>query len=135
MTYSVQPNDRFFQVFCSLPEREINPGPSVTFCSLVDLTEVEALREVAQAAGNRKYSYTALVIKAVAMALREFPYANRRIFRRFWLPFLRPRLVQFHAIDIGVAAARDLPGRESAAFVDVLRDADTRTLGEITEFL
>jgi hypothetical protein len=135
MNYTIAPRDRYFQTLCLLPEREIRPGLTVTFRSLVDLTQVEAIREAAKQGGIRKYSYTAFVVKALALALKDFPYANRRVFRSFWFPFLGPRLQIFHACDVAVAAERDLPGRESVAFVDVFRDAEQRPLAEITEWL
>jgi pyruvate/2-oxoglutarate dehydrogenase complex dihydrolipoamide acyltransferase (E2) component len=80
-------------------------------------------------------SYTALVIKAVALALREFPYANRRVCRRPWLPFGGPRLQSFSHIDIAVNVERDLPGAACATFADVLRDADQCSLAQITQWL
>jgi pyruvate/2-oxoglutarate dehydrogenase complex dihydrolipoamide acyltransferase (E2) component len=135
MSYTIEPRDRYFQVLCSLPEREIRPGPTVTFSSLVDLTQVEAVRAAAKHGENRKYSYTAFVVKALALALKDYPYANRRVFRRLWLPLVGPRLQKFHACDVAVAVERDLPGRESVAFVDVLRDADRRSLTEIMDQL
>jgi pyruvate/2-oxoglutarate dehydrogenase complex dihydrolipoamide acyltransferase (E2) component len=135
MAHTIEPRDRFFQTLCSIPEKEILPGPTVTFTSLVDLTQVEAVRDAARAAGQRKPSYTAFVAKAVALGLKEFPYANRRVFRRLWLPFLGPRLQKFHACDVAVAVERDMPGQENVAFVDVLREADQRSLEEITDWL
>src|SRR5262245_21473698 len=135
MSFTIEPKDRFFQTLCSLPEKEIRPGPAVAFTSLVDLTNVEALRSASGLSGKRKVSYTAFVVKAVALGLKEFPYANRRGFRRLGLPFLGPRLQRFQACDIAVAVERDVPGRESVAFVDVLRNADQRSLEEITDWL
>jgi len=44
-------------------------------------------------------------------------------------------LQRFHNVDISVAAERDMPGRESVAFFDVLRDADQHSLTEIGEWL
>src|ERR1700686_5008722 len=115
------PSNRFFHVFRKIPEFELLPGPTVTFISEVDLTELEQLR---QAAAEQKPSYTAFVIKALALALRDFPYANQRICRRAWLPFARARLQRFEHCDIAVAAERDVHGVESAAFVDIARDAN-----------
>jgi pyruvate/2-oxoglutarate dehydrogenase complex dihydrolipoamide acyltransferase (E2) component len=99
----------------------------------VDLTEVE--RERARESGGRKPSYTAFVVKAAAMAVRDFPYANRRVCRRPWLPFSGPRLQRFLHNDVAVACERDIPGAESIAFLDILRDADHLSLAEITKAL
>lgn len=126
--------NRFFRIFCALPEREIEAHVSVSFSSTVDLGAVEAVRAAAAGAGKRKPSYTAFVIKAVARALREYPYANRRVFRSPWRPG-GPWLHRFDQADITVAAERDVPGREYIAFVDVLRDADRQSLDEINAWL
>ena len=74
-------------------------------------------------------------MKAVGVVLRDFPYANRRVCRRPCLPFSGPRLQKFHHSDVAVACERDIPGAESIAFLDVLRDADRLSLAEITETL
>lgn len=129
---SLIPSNRFFQVLRKIPEFELRPGPTVTFVSEVDLSEVEQIRREAK---TQKSSYTAFVIRALALALREFPYANQRISRRVWLPFARARLQMFDHCDIAVAAERDIPGVESAAFVDIIRDANEKSLSEITTWL
>jgi pyruvate/2-oxoglutarate dehydrogenase complex dihydrolipoamide acyltransferase (E2) component len=131
--YQIEPKNRFFEALRSMAEYEIRPGNTVSFISEVDLTEIERLREAASDA--QKPSYTAFVVKAVALALRDFPYANRRVCRRAWLPFAGPRLQQFHRCDVAVASERDVPGTESAAFFDILRDADRLSMAEITSAL
>jgi pyruvate/2-oxoglutarate dehydrogenase complex dihydrolipoamide acyltransferase (E2) component len=98
----------------------------------VDLTQVDALR---RQAGDAAASYTAYVAKAVALALRDFPYANRRVCRppsRLWLAV---RLAAFHRCDVAIGAERDLPGAESVAFFDVFRDVDRMPVAEINEAL
>lgn len=126
------PNNRYFQVFRKIPEFELNSGVTVTFISEVDLTVIENIRKKF---GKSKPSYTAFVIKALSKALQEFPYANRRISRRIWVPFFKPRLQQFELLDIAVAAEMEIPGVESGAHVDVLRSVDKRNLTEITQWL
>jgi pyruvate/2-oxoglutarate dehydrogenase complex dihydrolipoamide acyltransferase (E2) component len=74
-------------------------------------------------------------VRALALALRDFPYANQRISRRIWLPLARARLQMFDHCDIAVAVERDIPGVESAAFVDIIRDANEKSLFEITMWL
>jgi pyruvate/2-oxoglutarate dehydrogenase complex dihydrolipoamide acyltransferase (E2) component len=129
--YSLLPAHPFFELTSGIVQHEISPGNTVSFISEVDLTEVEALR----ANSARKPSYTAFVAKAVALALREFPYANRRLVRRWWLPFSGFALQQFLDCDIAVACEREVAGAESAAFIDVLRQADARTLEETNAWL
>jgi pyruvate/2-oxoglutarate dehydrogenase complex dihydrolipoamide acyltransferase (E2) component len=130
--YDIVPNNKFFQANRAIVEYEMRPGNTVSFFSEVDLTQVERIR---REAGERRPSYTAFVAKAVATALKEFPYANRRICRRIWLPMLAPRLQQFHGCDIAVACERAIPGAEGVAFVDVLRDVDQLSLDTITSWL
>jgi pyruvate/2-oxoglutarate dehydrogenase complex dihydrolipoamide acyltransferase (E2) component len=125
-------SNRFFQVLRRIPEFELRPGPTVTFISEVDLSEVEEIRRDAK---KHKPSYTAFVVRALAFALRDFPYANQRISRRVWSPFARARLQVFDRCDIAVAAERDVPGVESGAFVDIIRQANEKSLSEITTWL
>lgn len=126
--------NRFFRIFCALPEREIVAHVSVSFSSTIDLSAIEAVRAEAARSGRCKPSYTAFVVKALASALREYPYANRKVFRSPWR-LGGPWLYNFSQIDITVAAERDVPGREYVAFVDVLREADGKSLDEINEWL
>lgn len=132
MSYEIEPNNRFFQANRTIVEAEIKPAHTVTFVSEVDLTEIEEVRAMA---GKEKPSYTAFVAKAVALALKEFPYANRRVMKRWWLPFFGPRLQKFEKIDVTVAAERDMPGIEYCAFADIIREADTKSLGDLTHWL
>lgn len=124
---------RFFRVLCALSDDDIKADVSVSFCSTIDLTAVEEIRAKAAALGGRKPSYTAFVVRAIAQALREFPYANRRVFRS---PLgLAPSLHAFASIDVAVAAERAMPGYEFVAFMDVMRKAETKSIDEINEWL
>lgn len=130
--YEIEPKNRYFEAIRAVADFELQPGPKVSFLGEVDLTQVEALRR--NATGSRP-SYTAFVAKAVALALSEFPYANRRVCRspgRLWLGW---RLQRFHHCDIAIASERDIPGAESVAFFDVFRDVDRQSLAELTESL
>jgi hypothetical protein len=127
MSYQLRGHDRFFDVNRKIAETELHPGHTVTFCSVVDMSEAVALRR----RRVPKPSYTALVVKAVALALAEHPYANQRVCPTW----LGPRLQRFEDVDVAVAAEQDSPGRESVAFVDVLRRADGQDLGAITTWL
>jgi pyruvate/2-oxoglutarate dehydrogenase complex dihydrolipoamide acyltransferase (E2) component len=130
--YEIEPKNKFSEATRAIVEYEIRPGNTVSFVAEIDLTAVERLRE---AAGGRKPSYTSFVVKAVALALRDFPYANRRVWRRPWLPLPGARLQKFSRCDVAVAVERDFPGSESTAFIDIVRDADRASLAEITEAL
>jgi pyruvate/2-oxoglutarate dehydrogenase complex dihydrolipoamide acyltransferase (E2) component len=135
MDYAILPNNKFMQAAREIVEHETNPAVTVELRSLVDLSAVEAVRNKAADGGGRKPSYTAFVIKAVALTLKEFPHANCRVFRRPWLPLLGPRLQAFRRVDIAVAAERQFPGMELISLVDIIRDADRKSLAEISEWL
>lgn len=130
--YEIEPRNRFYAANRSIVESEIRGGNTVTFLHEVDLTEIEQIRA---AAGEDRPSYTAFVAKAVAMAMKDFPYANRRIWSVPWLPFFRTRLQRFNRCDVAVACERNVPGIDVATFVDILRDADTKPLSEMTIWL
>jgi pyruvate/2-oxoglutarate dehydrogenase complex dihydrolipoamide acyltransferase (E2) component len=131
--YEIEPKNKYFEATRAIVEYEIRPGNTVSFTYETDLTQIERIR--ASAAGGRKPSYTSFIVKAVALALKDFPYANRRVSRRLWFPWLTPRLQKFHRQDVAVAVERDFPGAESTAFMDIVRDADEKSLVTITEAL
>lgn len=133
--FTIEPYSRFFAGIRSIADYEIRPKNTATFLNSVDLTSVEAVRAEATAAGRPKPSYTACVVKAVAIALREFPYANRRLWGWWWVPTFETRMQRFDRRDITVAVERNLPGVEVAVFSDVVRDADEHSLEAITERL
>lgn len=130
--YELEPKNRYFEAIRAVADFELRPGPTVSFLTEVDLTQVENLRRRSVGA---KPSYTAFVAKAVALALREFPYANRRVCRSPWRLWMGWRLQRFHRFDVAMASERDIPGAESVAFFDVFRDVDQRSLADLTESL
>ena len=78
--FQIEPRNKYFEATRAIVEYEIRPGNTVSFMTEVDLTGVELQRSHVTA--ERRPSYTAFVVKAVALALRDFPYANRRVCRR-----------------------------------------------------
>lgn len=122
----------FFEIVQSIVKTEIHPKNHVSFFKEVDLTQAESLRQKMDAADGRKPSYTAMVTKALAIALAEFPYANRRVHYNWWRGH---RIQQFENIDISVQAAMDGPDNEVATFADILRNADTQSLQSIKSWL
>ncbi len=133
MAYSIEPRNPFFSAIRSMSEYEIQPGNTVTFIAEVDLTAIEAMR--AAAGKDQRPSYTSFVAKAVAASLAEFPYANRRVFRRPWSILGGARLQKFDTTDIAVAAERNVPGSESATFVDIMRNVNAMSLRDINDWL
>ena len=127
---SVEPVRQFNRLNQSLVESEIDFGRTVHFIAEIDLTEIERVRDAAGSAALRP-TYTAFVAKAVALALLEFPYANRRLFRPLWLPFLS-YFQSFRGTDIAVAIERNIEGQAAVAYIEVLRDVHRQTLEELT---
>jgi pyruvate/2-oxoglutarate dehydrogenase complex dihydrolipoamide acyltransferase (E2) component len=130
--YEIEGRNKFSEATRAIVEYEIRPGNTVSFAAEVDLTEIERIRS---SSGLRKPSYTSFVVKAVALALRDFPYANRRVLRQPWGLPVGVRLQKFHRCDVAVAVERDFPGSEATAFIDMVRDADQSSLSDITEQL
>jgi pyruvate/2-oxoglutarate dehydrogenase complex dihydrolipoamide acyltransferase (E2) component len=112
----------------SMVEYEIDFSQTVSFISEVDLSEIEKLREKL---GVERPSYTAVVVKALALALKDFPYANQWIVRGRFFPLLKSRIQQFNHSDIAVATERDLPGVTNVASIDILRHAEDLPLSAI----
>lgn len=133
--YRMLPAHPFFDLMRMLVKHEIRMGDTVCFVSEVDLTGIEAARAAVQRAGGRKPGYTAFVLQALSRALREYPYANRRIHQPWGWPLRALRIQQFEGADIAVAVERNVPGAEVAAFIDILRDAETKNLAEIQAWL
>jgi pyruvate/2-oxoglutarate dehydrogenase complex dihydrolipoamide acyltransferase (E2) component len=131
--FQIEPKNKYFEAIRAMAEYEIRPGNTVSLLTEVDLSEVERLRS--RAPSGQRPSYTAFVVKAVALALRDFPYANRRVCRPPWLLWAGTRLQKFPRIDIAVAVERDFPGAESMVFIDIVRDADHLSLQAITDVL
>lgn len=109
----------------------LRPAYMVSVVSIADATALAAMRAEAVAAGRMAPSYTAMVIKAVAMTLDRHPEANRAI---LGLPFFK-RLVQFRNLDIAVAIEKNLPGLPGAAWAEPIRDSLEKPLEAITSEL
>lgn len=99
-------------------------APPVTLVAEVDMTSCVSLREqllpeVEKVYGTR-LTYTDLIVKAVARALREFPLMNSTV---------QDDEIVVHAdINIGVAVAV-----EDGLLVPVVKVADRKSLGEISK--
>lgn len=127
--------DKFMDANVSIVEFESRHVVGANFFAEVNLTQIERMRDASRASGARRPPYTAFVVKAVAKALAEHPYANARIFPRIpFLPLGRI-LVRFRRRDVAVAAERSGEGMEAVAFCDILRSADERPLDEVSGWL
>lgn len=97
--------------------------PRVTHCDDADITELERNRKQYNAGlkdGQPKLTITAIVVKAVAAALREFPMLNCSF------DAAREEIIYKDYIHLGIAV--DSP---RGLVVPVLRDADRKSLPQI----
>jgi pyruvate dehydrogenase E2 component (dihydrolipoamide acetyltransferase) len=88
-------------------------APHLTLGMEVDMTEASKLKT------SLKISYTDILVKATALALKKYPVMNSTL--------QNDRIVLRESINIGVAVARD-----EDLLVPVIHDADTRSLKEIS---
>jgi pyruvate dehydrogenase E2 component (dihydrolipoamide acetyltransferase) len=98
--------------------------PHITFTARVDMTGLNAARAElnthAQAAGLPKISVTALLVKAVAYALKRHPWLNSSL--------VGDEIRLRKEINVGVAVAL-----ETGLIVPVVRQADRKGLAELAE--
>ncbi len=107
------------------------PANMVTMFGEIDASGIERIRSRFREEGNRPPSYTAFVVKAAGLTMKQHPEANRAILGP---PFWR-RLVQFDSADIAVAIEKHLPYLPGNAFISPLRSADMCSLDELSETL
>lgn len=100
----------------------------VTLTSEVDATPMEEIREKAKVQGHVAPSFTAFVIRAVALTLRANPIANRAILGP---PFFK-KLYQFENTNISVAVEKGLKALPGQPFTVPLLHPETKSLEEIT---
>ena len=84
----------------------------------VDMAELVALREQLRAATEPLPSYNDFIVKAVALALREFPRVNGA--------YRDAELEEHSRVNVGIAVAA-----EDALVVPTIFDADRKSVGEI----
>lgn len=120
--YRVLPYDRWTAAMAFSVD-EVNRMNVVSFISLIDATSLATIRD--QGVDGMKPTYTALVIKAISLALREHPEMNRLVLGGLY----RHRLVQLRPVDAVVAVERDQGERVYSA---ILRDTDRMSVAEIT---
>ena len=93
--------------------------PDFTVEAEIDMEGAHGLRERWRVEGRSPLpSFNDLVVKAVALALREFPGLNAA--------YDEGKALRFSRINVGVAVAT-----EDALFVPTIFDADTRSVAEI----
>lgn len=125
--YKIIKSSPFLKVGHGLNKENLSDH-KVALLKEVDLSSVERIRRQAKAVGDQAPTYTAFLVKAISLALKEQPHANR-----VWLGLpLFKRLVQLNRVDITVAVERDSPGFEQAVFAGTICDSDEKGLPEIT---
>jgi pyruvate dehydrogenase E2 component (dihydrolipoamide acetyltransferase) len=90
----------------------------LTLTSHADVTALAGLRDVLHQRWQARISYTDLIVKAAALALREHPILNSTL--------LGEEIALHDAINIGVAVSLD-----QGLIVPVVREADKRSVLEI----
>ena len=98
--------------------------PHVTQHDLADITDLEAFRKQQSDGKGPKLTVTAFVLRACAVALREFPSFNSS------LDLANGKLILKRYYHIGVAV-----DTEGGLLVPVLRDVDTKHVRELGEEL
>jgi len=97
-------------------------APHITFTVRVDVSGFEQVRAQfnakAQATGQPRASVTALIVKAVAWALKRHPYLNSTLHG--------DEIHLLPEVNVGVAVAL-----EEGLIVPVVHDADRKSVGEI----
>ena len=117
----------FFPIMHGLNKENLSDH-KVAMVNEIDMSSVERLRARVEAETGVRPTYTAFVVKAISLALREHPTANRVPIG----PFFWKRIVQLEDVDMTVAVERDQPGIEQAAFAGTVKHTDRLSLAEIT---
>jgi hypothetical protein len=128
-SYRVLKKNPFFEVLTAL-NQDNRSDQKVMMVNEINMSVCERIREDAQKNSLPKPTYTALLVRAVALSLRDFPYANRIYLE--W-PFFR-KMVDLDQVDISVAVEKDLgPGFELVAYAGTVPLADQKSLVELTD--
>jgi len=97
--------------------------PHVTQHDVADITELDAFRRSHESKGP-KLTVTAFALKAVAVALKEFPHFNAS------LDVAAQKLIRKHYVHVGVAVDTD-----RGLLVPVIRDVDKKSVRELATAL
>jgi pyruvate/2-oxoglutarate dehydrogenase complex dihydrolipoamide acyltransferase (E2) component len=128
--YKILKRNRYFEVLGAL-NVDNRSDNKVGMVIDIDLSNIEKKRKESNALEGLRPSYTAFLLKAIALTLKEQSHANQIAIE--W-PFYK-RIVQLMTTDISVAVEKDIPGFEQAVYVATVRNAERKTLLEITKEL
>lgn len=102
--------------------------PHVTYHTAVEMSQARAFREKLQATIEKRYgvrlSYTDIIVKACAAALKDMPDVN--------VSLTDDTIIYHETVNIGVAVALN---QGKGLIVPVVTAVDTRTLGETAQII
>jgi hypothetical protein len=119
----------FFNTACQLVE-EIVSRNYLHFLAELDASGMDRFRQNAKHSGSHVPTYTAFVVKAAAIALREHPHLNCMIQER---PF-STKLIPLHDVTATVAVERLVDGVDMV-FAPMIKNPDDRALADMTQEL
>jgi len=118
---------KYLNVFNSFLKKELETEFNVSMFVEVNLSAFEELRKKIQS--PVKLSYTALVAKAIATALKEHPCCHRRVVKKWF--GLGLRFESFDDCDIAIAVEKsDL---HNVAYLEIVRKVENKGLQTLTE--
>lgn len=127
--FAVLPKDRWRAATYAFVQ-EVVATDVVAFTALIDATALQEFRSRCANAQLSKPSWTALVVKAISVALRGHPALNQLLLRGMF----RHRPVQLADVH-GVVAAERVRGGEDTVYAQILRDTDKKPIWDISEEL
>jgi hypothetical protein len=130
---NAQPYGRYdqglFNVTCRLADEMISRN-YLHFLAELDASGLDRFRSAAKRAGRVAPTYTAFVVKAAAIALREHPHLNCMIQER---PF-STKLIPLPDVTATVAVERMVDGVDMV-FAPMIKNPDDRVLADMTQEL
>lgn len=111
--------------------QEVARKDVVTFTNLIDLESAEKLRKTHVMPDGTYLTYTALITKAIALALQEYPEANRLVMKNIF----SKKLVQLNSITATVACEKEMMGPERLVLTGMIPNVDMLSVYAVQEYL
>lgn len=125
--YFTRKVDRFFKTNAFLIEKEINYSQTVTMVNLIDLSALEIKKKLYS---RTPIGYTAVVAKAVSIALKEFPEFNKRLYRPFGVFPYREQV--FRNVDVSVAVEVKEKKYSHVAYIEIIENAESKDVVQLS---
>ncbi len=119
-----------FNLTCSLVSEMVGRS-HLNFLTELNATGMDLVRQRTREAGNIPPTYTAFVIKAVSLALLEYPALNSMILH---IPFLGQKRIPLKEVTATVAVERVYRDVDRV-FAGVIPDSSEQSLNDITRLL